>query len=108
MHHAIEPWMAQVGDTEKRGLLRLMRMAHTQPGGIPVDKPRRPSWIPNCATQKKDFSSLPTAGLRLRLSFQSTEGSSSTAQHDAKICLQSCASLSHAKRLALSRISPRD
>ena len=24
----------QVGDTEKRGLLRLMRMAHTQPGGV--------------------------------------------------------------------------
>ncbi|CAL1145814.1 unnamed protein product [Cladocopium goreaui] len=65
MHHAIEPWMAQVGDTEKRGLLRLMRMAHTQPGGIPIDKPRRPSWIPSCATQKKDFSTLPTAGLSM-------------------------------------------
>ncbi|CAE7567589.1 unnamed protein product [Symbiodinium sp. CCMP2592] len=63
MHHAIDTWMAQVGDTEKRGLLRLMRMAH--PEGLHIDKPRHPSWIPKCATQKKDYSALPTAALSM-------------------------------------------
>ena len=74
-------FVKQVGDTEKSGLLRLMRMAH--PEGVRssmsqaslgdprlgcrllswtafhcicqlhIDKPRHPSWIPKCATQKK-------------------------------------------------------
>mmetsp|Transcript_86476 Transcript_86476/g.207122 ORF Transcript_86476/g.207122 Transcript_86476/m.207122 type:complete len:99 (+) Transcript_86476:78-374(+) len=63
MHRAIGAWMSQVGDTEKRGLLRLMRMAH--PEGLHIDKPRRPAWIPSCATQKKDYSALPTAALSM-------------------------------------------
>mmetsp|Transcript_11442 Transcript_11442/g.27447 ORF Transcript_11442/g.27447 Transcript_11442/m.27447 type:complete len:98 (+) Transcript_11442:75-368(+) len=63
MHHAIDTWISQVGDTEKRGVLRLMRMAH--PDGLHIDKPRLPSWIPTCATQKKDYSTLNSAGLSM-------------------------------------------
>ncbi|CAE6961723.1 PTAC2 [Symbiodinium sp. CCMP2456] len=119
MHHAIDTWMAQVGDTEKRGLLRLMRMAHPAvvcSHGPPctcicqlhIDKPRHPSWIPKCATQKKDYSALPTAASDPKTVLHK----GTAAQHDAEVCVQPCPTLTHglmdvfAGKRSISRLAP--
>mmetsp|Transcript_57534 Transcript_57534/g.134839 ORF Transcript_57534/g.134839 Transcript_57534/m.134839 type:complete len:106 (+) Transcript_57534:70-387(+) len=52
MHHAIAPWMSQVGELEKRAVLRLVRQADTGPvAGI--EKPRGKPGPPTAAILDK-------------------------------------------------------
>eukprot|EP00931_Biecheleriopsis_adriatica_P062770 TRINITY_DN3790_c0_g1_i1.p1 TRINITY_DN3790_c0_g1~~TRINITY_DN3790_c0_g1_i1.p1 ORF type:complete len:116 (-),score=16.36 TRINITY_DN3790_c0_g1_i1:126-422(-) len=64
MHHAIDTWLSQAGEMEKRGVLRLMRMAH--PDKLNIDKPRKSGWAPHCSIVKQDStSSLSSAGFSM-------------------------------------------
>mmetsp|Transcript_3561 Transcript_3561/g.5744 ORF Transcript_3561/g.5744 Transcript_3561/m.5744 type:complete len:101 (-) Transcript_3561:95-397(-) len=54
MRGAIEPWMSKAGESEKRGVLRLARMAN--PNLLaPHEKPRKAGQIPSCAVQKGQY-----------------------------------------------------
>mmetsp|Transcript_19718 Transcript_19718/g.31477 ORF Transcript_19718/g.31477 Transcript_19718/m.31477 type:complete len:103 (-) Transcript_19718:143-451(-) len=64
MHGAIDTWLAETSTTEKRGVIRLARMA--DPNVLNIDKPRKAGLVPTCCLPKmsKDSStgSLSYAG----------------------------------------------
>eukprot|EP00930_Biecheleria_cincta_P079912 TRINITY_DN6792_c1_g1_i1.p2 TRINITY_DN6792_c1_g1~~TRINITY_DN6792_c1_g1_i1.p2 ORF type:complete len:102 (+),score=16.63 TRINITY_DN6792_c1_g1_i1:80-385(+) len=70
MKHAIDPWMANASEMEKRGILRLMRMAH--PDMLNIDKPRKPGHAPTCSLPKSSSQTmLSSAGLSMMKSHSS-------------------------------------
>jgi len=64
MQGAIGPWMASVGEMEKRSIIRLMRMAH--PDQLNIEKPRKTGLAPTCSMGKQEYAAaLSSAGFQI-------------------------------------------